>query len=365
MFEKHLPMRARSHRQPSALWVSTSLDTRGGVSSVVRMMRDTDFWDQWHVRHVATHRDGSISKRIVTFLGALPLLLRELVLRRPAIVHVHMGSNGSFFRKSIVVWLSRLSRLPVVIHVHSGNFHQFQADAPLLLRWYIRVTIESAAAVVALGATWQLRLQALAPKADVVVIPNAVRPASSIAQPAPGEPVRVLFLGRVGEPKGTFELLDAWAVALSDGMHAQLTIAGDGEVDRARAQVAELGLGASVDILGWVPAQDVQGLLEYSHVLVLPSHNEGQPMAILEAMGHGLCVVATDVGGIPDLVDNRCGLLVPVGDTSALAAALTRVVTHTDERVMFSNNALQRIRNDFDLSVVARRYDELYRSVLQ
>ncbi|MGS0685640.1 glycosyltransferase family 4 protein [Nakamurella sp. GG22] len=365
MFENHLLMRTRSHRQPSALWVSTSLDTRGGVASFVRMMRDTDFWDQWHVRHVATHRDGSIPKRIRTFLVALAVLVRELVLRRPAIVHVHMSSNGSFFRKSIVVWVSRLLRLPVVIHVHGGGFHQFQADAPSLLRRYIRVTIESAAAVVALGANWQLRLQALAPKAEVVVIPNAVRPGSSIAQPAPGEPVRVLFMGRVGEHKGTFELLDAWAVALGAGMIAQLTIAGDGEVDRARAQVAELSLGESVDILGWVPAQDVHNLLQSSHVLVLPSHNEGQPMAILEAMGHGLCVVATDTGGIPDLVDNQCGLLVPVGDTFALAAALARVVMHTDERIMYSNNALQRIRNDFDVSVVARRYDELYRSVLR
>lgn len=361
--------RAHVRRDPSVLWVSTSMATRGGVASFVRTMRETDLWTQWHVRHVATHRDGSPAQRVGAYLRALPALLGE-AWRRPAIVHIHMSSYGSFFRKSVVVWLSALLRLPVVLQVHGGEFHRFHATAPAPLRWYIRVTVESARVVIALGTTWQQRLQTLAPKAEVVVVPNAVRPARLVAQPAPGEPVQMLFLGRVSESKGTFDLLDAWAAAIGDGTRARLTVAGDGEVERARQRVAKLGLEASVDVPGWVPAEDVLSLLERAQVLVLPSHNEGQPMAILEAMAHGLCVVATDTGGIPDLIGDqcgvdRCGVLVPLGDIAALTAALTRVVTAPEERIRLGSNALQRIRDEFDVAVVSRRFDEIYRTVLR
>ncbi|MBO0885583.1 MAG: glycosyltransferase family 4 protein [Mycobacterium sp.] len=347
------------------LWVSTSLDTRGGVASYVRTMRETALWNQWRIRHVATHCDGSRTRRILIFVRALPALLAE-VLRRPAIVHVHMSSYGSFFRKSVVVWLCALLQLPVVLQVHGGEFHRFHAAAPVPLQWYIRRTVESAAVVIALGARWQRRRQELAPKADVVAVPNGIRLAAPVPQPAPEEPVRVLFLGQISEGKGTFDLLDAWSAAFgaADSV-AQLTIAGDGELDRARRRVAELGLGASVHLPGWVSGPEVEALLCRSHVLVLPSHNEGQPMAILEAMAHGLCVVATDTGGIPDLIGDGCGLLVRVGEPSELAEALTRVVTRPDLRVELSGKAIQRAREQFDVTVVADRIDQLYRAVLR
>jgi len=327
-------------------------------------MQGTELWLDWHIHHVATHSDGSRAKRIEIFLRAVPGLLRAL-LSRPALVHIHMSSYGSFFRKSIVVWLAALLRVPVVLHVHGGEFHKFYSAAPVVMRAFIRRTLESAVVVVALGATWRQRLQRVAPKAKVVIVPNAVRLAHPVAQPSPGEPVRMLFLGRVADSKGTFDLLDAWAAAFGgNDQAARLTIAGDGEIDRARKRVTALGLGACVEILGWMPAPQVDDLLGSSHVLVLPSYNEGQPMAILEAMAHGLCVLATDVGGIPDLVDDRCGILIRPGDAAALAAGLTRVATASAERRAIAEASWHRARDEFDATVVSRRLDTIYREIL-
>ena len=87
-------------------------------------------------------------------------------------------------------------------------------------------------------------------------------------------------------------------------------------------------------------------------------------MAVLEAMAHGLCVVASDTGGIPDLIDDRCGVLVPVGDKAALTAGLTRVLSRPEERIRLSKNAFERVRTEFDVDVVSRRFDDIYRSVL-
>jgi glycosyltransferase involved in cell wall biosynthesis len=116
-----------------------------------------------------------------------------------------------------------------------------------------------------------------------------------------------------------------------------------------------------VQIRSWLSPDEVAGLLAASQVLVLPSLHEGQPMAVLEAMAHGLCVVATDVGGIPDLVeDGTSGLLVPPGDVDRLTDALRRVVTDDTLRNRLADAAHVRATENFDVDVVWRRFDELY-----
>ena len=95
---------------------------------------------------------------------------------------------------------------------------------------------------------------------------------------------------------------------------------------KARNRAEELGIADQVRVTGWVAPAQVEPLLSGSHVLVLPSTFEGQPMAVLEAMAHGLCVVATDVGGVSDLID-ECGVLIPVGDLGSLVDALRHVIS--------------------------------------
>jgi hypothetical protein len=159
--------------------------------------------------------------------------------------------------------------------------------------------------------------------------------------------------------------VEAWRrVVGAGGRPATLLMAGDGEVERARAAVAAAGVGDTVEVRSWLSAEQVQEELRTAHVLVLPSLDEGQPMAILEAMAHGLCVVATDVGGIPDLVeDGVSGLLVPPKDVDALAAALGKVVEDEDLRAQLAASAHVRAASTFDIEVVWRRLDEVYAGI--
>jgi glycosyltransferase involved in cell wall biosynthesis len=88
-------------------------------------------------------------------------------------------------------------------------------------------------------------------------------------------------------------------------------------------------------------------------------------MAILEAMAKGICVVASNVGGIPELLDESCGVLVHPDDVAELADAITYVVTDHDARARFAANALKRIHDEFDVDVISRRFDELYRLIVE
>ena len=337
------------------------------MSSFVETVARTPLWERWNVRFVATHRPGSVFTLVVAFARGLAAFLRELAARRPDVVHLHMAKDASFFRKATLLWLAAVAGVPVVLHIHAGRFRLFYDSVPRPVRWVVRRTLARAGAVVALGERWADRLREIAPGARVVAIPNPISIVGPGPRPAPDEPVHVVFLGRIGDGKGTFVLLEAWEKLLAGGTRApvRLTVAGDGEVDRARAVVAERDLEDSVQIRSWLSPDEVQELLGTAHVLTLPSCNEGQPMAVLEAMARGVCVVATDVGGIPDLVEHGAsGVLVRPNEPDSLAEALRTVVDDADLRARLGLAGLDRARRTFDDEVVWRRYDALYRSLV-
>jgi glycosyltransferase involved in cell wall biosynthesis len=355
---------ARS-KDKRALWVSSSLSTYGGVVSFVRNMRETALWDEWHIRHVATHCDGTKLARIGIFVSGFVRFVTELVLHRPDVVHLHTSERGSFVRKGLLVWVSALFRLPVILHMHGGEFHEYFESATRPVQRLIRATLERADVVIALGNTWATRLRDAAPSAHIEVVPNAIRSNEAVDQVTPGQ-VQVVFLGELCDRKGTTVLIDAWAEMLvgEDIAPAKLTIAGWGEIDRARDQVCALGVGDSVHISGWLSAAEVEPLLANTHVLVLPSLNEGQPMAILEAMARGICVVSTKAGGIPEMIGESDGVLVNPGDACELANALTKVVNDPEARRRFGAHARQRVEHEFNVEVITRRLDDMYRGVL-
>ena len=172
-----------------ALWVSTSMETRGGAATYVRTMQRTPLWDLWHIRHVATHRNGSVASRVTAFITGTGSFLRELAVQRLAVVHLRTASH--------------CTGVSVVIHVHGGGFKEFHSRSPRLIQHYIRVTLEGADAVIALAEKWAGALRQLAPGARIAVVSNAVEPRTPVDQPGPGEPVHVLFLGDIEDHKGT------------------------------------------------------------------------------------------------------------------------------------------------------------------
>jgi glycosyltransferase involved in cell wall biosynthesis len=140
-----------------------------------------------------------------------------------------------------------------------------------------------------------------------------------------------------------------------------VAIAGRGEEEeKLRALAAELGLGARLHLLGL--RDDVADLHRAADLFVQPSRSEGLPLAILEAMGAGLPVVATRVGGIHEaVIDGRTGRLVPPADPAALAAALRELLDAPERRAAFGRAGAARAEQEFSLRAMTDAYRALYR----
>jgi glycosyltransferase involved in cell wall biosynthesis len=175
--------------------------------------------------------------------------------------------------------------------------------------------------------------------------------------------VQFVFLGRIGDRKGAFDLLKAFR-ALPDALRerARLVFAGDGEVEKLREQARDLS--GLVVVHSWIEREQRDELLLSSDVFVLPSRSEGVPMALLEAMAHGLPVIATPVGGIPDAVTTNVeGLLVRPGDIVELTQALATMIDDESRRLAFGRAARARAER-FDVIGYTQQLLQLYRQLL-
>jgi len=313
-------------RAPRILMVGTAPEGQGGVAALVSVLRDGGLFERESVAYVSTHREGGVLAKLGSAARGFGQAARTCLWRRPRIVHAHAASGASFARKSLLLWLARATGCRTIFHLHGGGFRQFAgAGSGALMRRWIRHTLERSSLVIALSESWAQFLRTYAPRARVTVVPNAV--ALPVLRPDAAEAGRILFLGRLEAAKGVTELLDA-AAALAPRFPAlRLVLAGSGDLERWRDAAAVRGLAGRVELPGWLDAAARDRELARAAVFCLPSHAEGLPMSLLEAMAAARAVVATTVGAVPEaLRDGENGLLVPPHDAAALAAALARLL---------------------------------------
>jgi glycosyltransferase involved in cell wall biosynthesis len=200
------------------------------------------------------------------------------------------------------------------------------------------------------------------------VIPNGIparpgdREATRRKLGVDGDEVLLLAVGNLSTRKGHALLLSALAELPRQLPETawRCVIAGRGEErERLERQLMALGLGERVTLLGH--RDDIPDLQAAADVYVMPSYWEGMPLAILEAMSAGHAVVASAVGGIPEVIrDGETGVLVPPGSPLALAQALRRVIAEGDTRDRLGAAARQRFDAEYRIEVMADRYERLY-----
>jgi glycosyltransferase involved in cell wall biosynthesis len=323
---------------PSSLTTTNLMDSKdkkililstsavGGMLSVIEGYRRDGVFDHWNIQFIPTHAIGSLSKKLWAFIKSFSHVFRLIVKGRIALMHCHVSMRGSVWRKSILATLGRSFGIPIILHLHGSETKQFYNSLPTFAQRLMSQQLTLATVVFVLSESWRSFVLEIAPKAHVIVLPNYVELPKLTTRPKNSSKINVLFLGLVGDRKGTYDLLEAFAAAIKNVPELFLRIGGNGEIEKAEALIHQLGLEANVECLGWISGNAKTELLRDADIFVLPSYNEGLPVSLLEAMSWGIPVITTTVGGIPELIEDHVnGFLIAPGNISALQNLLEQL----------------------------------------
>lgn len=256
--------------------------------------------------------------------------------------------------------------IPHVITMHGNQTMADKLRRRMALRWAYR---RSRSVVAVSQATRTDLLERLGSRAGPIeVIPNGVpsRPGDATGPRAEfgirEDEVVILAVGNLSRRKGHIVLLQAMARLVGEGMDTpwRVIIAGRGdEMENLSAFAEEAGISHRVHLAGH--RDDIPDLQEAAHILCMPSLWEGLPLAVLEGMHAGNCIVATRTSGIPEAITSEeNGLLVEPGSVDELARAIQRVLEDTDLRDRLSVAALDTARSRFSIQGMTEKYEVLY-----
>ena len=201
-----------------------------------------------------------------------------------------------------------------------------------------------------------------APPDSVLVYPNAVNTNVPVIDTT-AVPKKLGSLGRLVDAKDFGVLLNAVRILIDKGYDIKTEIAGEGpEREKLGQTIDELGLFDAVSMPG---VRNASEFLFGLDIFVMSSKREGVPVALLEAMAHGLPIVATSVGGIPEVLEqDRQGLLSPASDPQDLADNIARMIDDEELRTRLAQGAREKVCANYGIEQVARKWESLYRELL-
>ena len=349
----------------NVLMLGDSLTQSGGIATLQKLIIKYAPPDL-KIDQIATRDEGSGFKKGIVFLRAIYLLIWRLLSQQTDVIHIHIADGGSILRKAILATIAFSFRKPVLMHAHGAVFHLNYENSPKFIQQLMRRVFSQCKGWIALTSFWQdFYISSLGLDAkQVFILLNPTELPPTIPHRINSTTVKLVFVGRIGQRKGTFDLIEAFA-KLPEHLRTsvELFIAGDGEIEKATQLTQDLHLTEQITFLGLINASARDLLLETADVYILPTYNEGLPLALLEAMSWGLPVITTPVSGIPDVVkDRQNGLIVEAGDIQQLADAIQLSIENEDLRITLGRAARETV-GKLDMKSFSSRLAEIYRTV--
>jgi glycosyltransferase involved in cell wall biosynthesis len=337
-----------------------------------------------HVAGVQLHPIPALGRRIRVWsdVAVFIHLLKMLWRVKPDVVHTHTAKAGALGRIAAAVYNGARSPRYRCLVVHTFHGHVMHGYFGPVTNWLVRFTERSLALLADRIVTISERQHQdivtrfrIAPAEKVSIVPLGFElepffdlPPSDRVRRSLGVPADALvigFVGRLVSIKDPLALVEAFAGLFEKCPAAVLLIVGDGELRAAVEQdVQRRGLTRQVVFAGW--REDLPSIYSAIDIVALTSRNEGTPVTLIEAMAAGRPVVATDVGGVADIVEHgTSGWLVEAGDRNGLLQALGRLARDPAERQRLGHNGRMRARARFQATRLADDLDGLYRSGLE
>ena len=172
---------------------------------------------------------------------------------------------------------------------------------------------------------------------------------------------QVLFLGAINQMKGCYDMVDVIKRVAEVVPDIKMVVAGAGEIEQVKSKAIAEGVAEHFAFPGWVRGEQKEKLLKESDVFFLPSYTEGMPMSVLDAMGYGLPIVASNVGGIPRIVhEGENGFMREPGDTAGFAEAIIQIMTSDAMRINMGKQSMEIVKERYSLEKHIELLENVY-----
>ncbi len=307
-------------------------------------------------------------RRLPMVAARMTRLLIEVMRQRGATVMLFASHGNSFLEKGLMGRLAAVLGARVLLLPRSGHLIEQVARGGWFAR-YVRWALRGAHVVICQSTSWQAYFRTIAGPdvhARFVVVENWLRdaafvPAEAAMSGSGGVEFRVGFFNRIEPAKGIFDFVDAVALAHQIQPRIRGVIYGDGHtVAELRSRLAERKLDSVIEVAGWLGKEDKVETLRSLDCCLFASHVEGFPNSLLEMLALKVPVVATRVGAVPDVLQDReHGFLVQPKDIQAMASAILAMERDEAMRMQLAERAYQRVCSNNTLRAAEARLTQM------
>jgi glycosyltransferase involved in cell wall biosynthesis len=278
------------------------INDAGGIGSVIKLYKS--YFNK--AKYISTYPINTKGNKLKEFIRALFDMLNILKTDKTIkILHIHCASNGSFYRKSIVLIIGKLKKMKIIMHMHGGGFKDFYAKNNLN-KIYIKSILGLSDKVICLSEEWHQFYSYELNLKNTIILGNAIEISEPFIKKKINGQIRILFMGKICNEKGIFDLIKFLSTNSNFLMgKIKLVICGVDEGNKINDLTSNKSWQKHIEHIGWVEGERKNKLIKESDIFILPSHFEGVPISILEAMAFGKPIIATNIGGIPSLVKNE------------------------------------------------------------
>lgn len=333
------------------LMLGNHQSVKGGITSVIQQLLSYD-WGSVGVEmnFIPTYIEASAMKKVFYYIGAYRNIKKLLKTNKPDVVHIHMSYRGSFYRKYAIHKLCQKNDVPNIIHLHGSEFQKWYNESNKRTQNKIRTMLRECSMFIVLGEKWNAVINNIEPQTNTLVVSNTIH--------IPKYTVRwndtkfqILFLGVLIKRKGVEDLIKAVGLLKKNNklgnLHFVIVGAGE-EKEHLKKLTKEQQVEQWIEFAGWTNGVTKEKYLKESQALVLPSYNEGLPIAVLEAISYGLPIIATDVGDMAAAVKNgQNGFLIQPGDIQGLSEKIVRLCSDKESYMKMSCKSKKIATEDF------------------
>lgn len=316
----------------------------------------------------SSNKDYIFLDRLFFATKRLLKLLFYLTFKKINYILIFTGEGNGFFEKSIMTLISKyIFNIKVILAPRSGLIKD-NLESSVFFKYLTKLVFNSTYKIICQSQIWkEFFSNYVNDKEKLFIIENSIdfTNYSTIKLSQNTNNVSILFLAWVDYNKGIFELVDACYLLKKNNISFKLQIAGDGrDFEKIRDKIKILNLSDCVFMLGWVSQTVKLKLLESSDIFILPTHFEGYPNSLMEAMLAGKACIATKIGSIPDIIKHKeNGLLINMNKPQEIYDSIKLLINNQDLRTSISLSARNTIISHNSTDIMIEKYSKILKQL--